>query len=321
MLRRTFLAATAATLSTPAFAQAPAFPNKPVRIVVPLAPGGAADVLARLVADGLGTLWRQPVVVENRPGAGGNIGAEAVARSAGDGYTLLLGTLGIHGASAIYPRLTYDPAKELAPVTVLGDLPNVIVVRPGLEARNLQDLVALARQRPGQLTFGSAGAGSSTHLAGELFMLTAGIQMSHVPYRGSAPALNDLVAGNIDAMFENLPTIPPLVAAGSLRPLAVTSATRSPALPDVPTVEEAGVPGYVATAWLALSAPATVPEPLLEQLNADTRTVLASPVTRARLDKLGITAVGGSVAASRSFFASETEKWNRVIQAAKIRLD
>lgn len=322
MLRRTFAAALAATLSAaPAVAQEPAFPTKPVRIIVPLAPGGSADVLARVVADGLGARWHQPVVVDNRPGAGGNIGAEVVARSPGDGSTLLLGTLGIHGASAIYPHLNYDPAKELSPVTVLGDLPNVIVVTPSVPARNLQELVALARRKPGQLTFGSAGAGSSTHLAGELFLLTAGIQMSHVPYRGSAPALNDLVAGNIDVMFENLPTIPPLVAAGAVRPLAVTSATRTPALPDVPTAEEAGVPGYVATAWLALSAPASTPEPLLERLNADTCAVLASPAVRAKLDSLGITPVGGTIAKSRAFFASETEKWNRVIQTANIRLN
>jgi tripartite-type tricarboxylate transporter receptor subunit TctC len=322
MLRRFLGVAVAAALwATGAAAQAPAFPTKPVRIIVPLAPGGAGDVLARIMADGLGAHWNQPVVVENRPGAGGNIGAEVVARSPGDGYTLLLGTLGIHGASAIYPRLNYDPAKELSPVTVLGDLPNVIVVNPSVPARTLQELVALARARQGQLTFGSAGNGSSTHLAGELFLLTAGVQMSHVPYRGSAPALNDLVAGNIQAMFENLPTIPPLVAAGSIRPLAVTSATRSPALPDVPTAIEAGVPGYVATAWLALSAPASVPEPLLERLNADARAVLASPATRARLDSLGITPVGGTLAESRAFFAAETEKWNRVIQTAQIRLN
>ena len=322
MLRRNFTAAVAAAfLAAPALAQAPAFPAKPVRIIVPLAPGGAGDVLARVVAQGLGALWGQPVVVENRPGAGGNMGAEVVARSPGDGYTLLLGTLGIHGASAIYPHLNYNPAVELSPVTVLGDLPNVIVVKPGLPATTLQELVALARARPGELTFGSAGKGSSTHRAGELFLLTPGLQISHVPYRGSAPALNDLVAGNIDMMFENLPTVPPLVAANSLRALAVTSATRSPALPGVPTVEEAGVPGYVATAWLALSAPASVPEPLLERLNADTRAVLASPAIRARLDSLGITPVGGTLAGSRAFFASETEKWNRVIQTANIRLN
>lgn len=313
------LSATAAPAQTSA--QPPAFPVKPVRIIVPLAPGGSGDVLARIMAEPLGTLWGQPVVVENRPGAGGNIGAEVVARSPGDGYTLLLGTLGIHGASAIYPRLNYDPARELSPVTVLGDLPNVIVVNPAVPARTLQELVALARRQPGQISFGSAGNGSSTHLAGELFMLTAGIQMSHIPYRGSAPALNDLVAGNIQVMFENLPTIPPLVQGNAVRPLAVTSAFRAPAMPDVPTVEEAGVPGYVATAWLALSAPASVPEPLLERLNADARTALAMPAVREKLATLGITPVGGTLAESRAFFASETEKWNRVIQAAGIRLN
>ncbi|MGX9964124.1 Bug family tripartite tricarboxylate transporter substrate binding protein [Roseomonas sp. F4] len=323
MLRQIVAAAFAVALTAlPAAAQTPpAFPVKPVRIVVPLAPGGSGDVLARLMAEYLGALWSQPVVVENRPGAGGNIGAEYVARSPGDGYTLLLGTLGIHGASAIYPRLNYDPAKELSPVTVLGDLPNVIVVHPGVPAQTLQELVALARSRPGQISFGSAGNGSSTHLAGELFMLTAGIQMTHVPYRGSAPALTDLVAGNIQVMFENLPTIPPLARAHALRPLAVTSPVRAPAMPDVPTAVEAGVAGYVATAWLALSAPASVPEPLLERLNADARNVLGTAALRERLAALGITPVGGTLAESRAFFASETVKWNRVIETAGIRLN
>ncbi|WP_431283809.1 Bug family tripartite tricarboxylate transporter substrate binding protein [Humitalea sp. 24SJ18S-53] len=326
MLRHLFAATLAIAVSAmPAMAQvstaSPAFPVKPVRIIVPLAPGGAGDVLARIMAEHLGALWSQPVVVENRPGAGGNIGAELVARSPGDGYTLLLGTLGIHGASAIYPRLGYDPARELSPVTVLGDLPNVIVVNPGLPAQTLMELVALARSRPGQLSFGSAGNGSSTHLAGELFMLTAGIQMTHVPYRGSAPALTDLVAGNIQVMFENLPTIPPLVRGNAVRALAVTSEARAPALPDVPTAQEAGVAGYVATAWLALSAPASVPEPLLERLNADARTILATATVRDRLAALGITPVAGTVAESRAFFASETIKWNRVIQAAGIVLN
>ncbi|WP_421988327.1 Bug family tripartite tricarboxylate transporter substrate binding protein [Roseococcus sp.] len=319
MLRHILAASVAACLSWSA--QAQNFPTRPVRIVVPLAPGGSADVLARIVGEQLGTRWGQPVVVENRPGAGGNIGAEAVARSPGDGYTLLLGTLGIHAASAIYPRLSYDPARELAPVTVLGELPNVIIVNPSLPARNLRELLELARARPGALSFGSAGNGSSTHLAGEAFLLAARVQIAHVPYRGSGPALNDLVAGNIQVMFENLPTVPPLAQAGSVRPLAVTSGHRSPAMPDVPTAEEAGLPGYVATAWLALAAPASVPAPLLERLNADTRAVLAEPALRERLAGLGITPVGGTVAESRAFFASETEKWNRVIQAAGIRLN
>ena len=321
MLRRTFVAAVGAALSAPALAQAPAFPAKPVRIIVPLAPGGAGDVLARVMAEGLGARWGQPVVVENRPGAGGNIGAEAVARSPGDGTTLLLGTLGIHGASAIYPHLSYDPAKDLAPVTVLGDVPNVIIVNPSLPVRSLGELIALARRKPDDISFGSAGNGSSTHLAGELFLMNAQVQMAHVPYRGSAPALNDLVAGNLQVMFENFPTIPPLVAAGAVRPLAVTSASRAPLLPDVPTAGEAGLPGYVATAWFALAAPASVPAPLLERLNADACAVLANPATRSRLESLGVTPMGGTVAESRAFFASETAKWNRVIQTANIRLN
>jgi tripartite-type tricarboxylate transporter receptor subunit TctC len=322
MLRHLLAASVALAVSAAtAFAQAPAFPTKPVRIVVPFSAGGTADVAGRIMAEQLGSLWGQPVVVENRPGAGGNIGAEAVARAPGDGHTLLVGTVGIHAASAIYPNLTYDPARDLAPVTVLIEVPNVVIVNPSLPARDLRDLVALARQKPGQLTFASAGTGSSTHLAGELFLLATGVQMSHVPYRGSSVALNDLVAGNVNLMFENLPTVPPLVQGGAVRPLALTSATRSDALPGVPTAAEAGVDGYVATAWMTLAAPATVPDALLERLNADARRVLALPAVQAHLRQLGATPVGGTVAESRAFFASETEKWNRVIQAANIRVN
>ncbi|HEY8609703.1 MAG TPA: tripartite tricarboxylate transporter substrate-binding protein, partial [Roseomonas sp.] len=217
MLRNLLAAAFAVAVSaTAALAQAPAFPTKPVRIIVPFAPGGTADVAGRIMAEHLGNLWGQSVVIENRPGAGGNIGAEVAARAPGDGYTLVVGTVGIHAASAIYPRLTYDPAKDLAPVTVLIDVPNVIIVNPSVPAQNLQELVALARRQPGQLTFGSAGNGSSTHLAGELFLLSAGVRMSHVPYRGSSLALNDLVAGNVKLMFENLPTVPPLVQGNAI---------------------------------------------------------------------------------------------------------
>lgn len=323
MIRRALLllSCLAPLLPGATLAQPASFPNRPVRIVVPFAPGGTADVMGRVVAEQLGAAWGHQVVVDNRPGAGGNTGAEIVARSPGDGHTLLVGTIGIHAASAIYSRLPYRPDADLAPVTVLAESPNVIVAHPAVPVRTLADLVALARSRPGEITFGSAGNGSSTHLAGELFLLAASVRMAHVPYRGSAPALNDLVAGNIQVMFENLPTIPPHAASGAVRPLAVTSAARSPALPGVPTAAEAGVPDYVATAWFTLAAPASVPAPLLERLNADARAALAKPEVAERLRGLGVTPIGGTVAEARRFFAAETEKWNRVIATAGIRLD
>jgi tripartite-type tricarboxylate transporter receptor subunit TctC len=312
------LVLTGLPLAAPAMAQAP---QRPVRIIVPFAAGGSADVLARLTAQALSARWNQQVVIDNRLGAGGHIGAELVARSPGDGATLLLGSIGIHAASSVYRSLPYNPLTELTPVTLLAEFPNVIVVHPSVPAQNLRELVALARQRPGELSFGSAGNATSTHMAGELFMLASGARFQHVPYRGSSQALNDLMAGNIQLMFENLPTIPSVAREGRVRPLAITSAARSPALPDVPTAEEAGVPGYVATAWFTIAAPAATPPPLLAQLNADLRAVLAEPALRERFAQLGATPVGGSLDESRAFLAAETAKWSRVVSSANIRLD
>ncbi|WP_207541265.1 Bug family tripartite tricarboxylate transporter substrate binding protein [Sabulicella rubraurantiaca] len=302
-------------------AQSAPFPNRPVRIVVPFAAGGTADVLARLVGDRLSAKWNQQVIVDNRPGAGGNIGAEQVARAPGDGHTLLLGTIGIHAASSIYSRLPYNPDTDLAPVTVLAEMPNAIIVHPSVPARTLRELIGLARQQPGALTFGSAGSGSSTHMAGELFMQVAGVRMVHAPYRGSAAALNDLVAGSIQVMFENVPTVPPLAQAGSVRVLAVTSAEPVSALPDAPPATQAGLPDYVATAWMTLAAPSSVPAPLLQRLNADTVAVLNEPPIQQRLAQLGAIKRGLSVDESRRFFAEETQKWTRVIQTADIRVN
>jgi tripartite-type tricarboxylate transporter receptor subunit TctC len=308
-------------LLLPLGAQAQSFPQRQVRIVVPFAAGGSADVMARLTAQALAARWGQPVVVENRLGAGGHVGGEHVARGPADGYTLMLGSIGIHAASSVYRNLTYNPRTELAPVTILAEFPNVIIVNPAVPAQNLRELVALARQRPGEITFGSAGNATSTHLAGELFMLVTGLRFIHVPYRGSSQALNDVMAGNIQLMFENLPTVPPVLRDGRVRALALTSAARSPALPEVPTAEEAGVPGYVATAWFTIAAAGATPAPLLQRLNEDLRAVLAAPALRERFVTLGATPLGGTLAESNAFLAAETEKWTRVVDAAGIRLD
>jgi tripartite-type tricarboxylate transporter receptor subunit TctC len=293
----------------------------PMRMVVPFAAGGTADVLGRIVAQQLGAVTGNTVVVENRPGSGGNIGADVVAHGPDDGSVLLLGTIGIHAASKIYRSLPYDPDKDLQPVTILAEVPNVLIVNPSVQAKDVKEFVALAKEKPGSLNFGSAGNGSSTHMIAELFKLKAGINMTHVPYRGSAPALNDLMAGQIQLMLENLPTALPFIQAGTLRALGVTSAARSPSLPNVPTIAEAGVPGYEATAWFTIAVAGSVPPATVEKLNADIRKVLAEPDVIERFKTLGAVIVGNSVADAKAYCVSETAKWNNVIETAHIKID
>lgn len=292
-----------------------------MRMVVPFAAGGSADVLGRIVAQQLGAMNGGQVVVENRPGSAGIIGAEVVARGPSDGSVLLLGTIGIHAASKIYRTLPIDPNKELQPVTILAEVPNVLIVHPSVPAKDVKEFIALAKAKPGTLNFGSAGNGSSTHMIAELLKLKAGIDMTHVPYRGSAPALNDLIAGQIQVMVENLPTALPFIQSGSVRALGVTSATRSPSLPDVPTIAEAGVPGYEATAWFTIAVASSVPADKVEKLNADIRKVLQQPEVVEQFKALGAVIVGNSVADAKAYFVKETAKWNEVIQASHIQID
>jgi tripartite-type tricarboxylate transporter receptor subunit TctC len=291
------------------------------RIVVPFAAGGTADVLGRIIAQQLSVLNGNQVIVENRPGSGGNIGAEAVARGPTDGSVLLLGTIGIHAASKIYRKLPYDPVKDLQPVTILAEVPNVLIVHPSVAAKDVREFTELARRGPGTLNFGSAGNGSSTHMIAELFKLKAKAELTHVPYRGSGPALNDLISGQIQAMFENLPTALPFIENGNVRALGVTSATRSPSLPSLPTIGEAGVPGYEATAWFTLAVASGTPPATVEKLNAEIRQILQQPDIVARFKGLGAVIVGNSVAEAKSFVESETTKWNGVIDAAGIKID
>lgn len=312
--------ALAVLAATPGSAQE-AYPVRPVRIIVPFSAGGTADVLGRLLAQRLTVLYGQQVIVDNRPGAGGNLGADLVAKAPPDGYTLLLGTIGIHAASGIYRKLPYDPVKDLQPITVLAELPCVVIVHPSLPVSNLADFIAYAQAHPGAVNFGSAGSGTSTHLTGELFKMAAGVNLTHVPYRGSAPALNDLVAGQIQAMFENLPTTPPHIRTGAVRALAVTSATRSPSLPEIPTVAEAGLPGAEATAWFTLAAPAGLPAPVLGQLSRDVTSLLALPEVADQIRELGATPVGGTPDQTARFLAAETVKWTAVIKTADIKVD
>ena len=292
-----------------------------MKMVVPFAAGGTADVLGRIVAQQLGTLHGTQVVVENRPGSGGNIGAEAVARGPADGSVLLLGTIGIHAASKIYKSLPYDPDKDLQPVTILAEVPNVLIVHPSVSAKDVKEFLALVKEKPGELNFGSAGNGSSTHMIAELFKLKAKANLTHVPYRGSAPALNDLVSGQIQLMFENLPTALPFIENGNVRALGVTSATRSASLPSLPTIGEAGVPGYDATAWFTVAVAGSVPTATVEKLNADIRKILKEPDVVERFNKLGAVIVGNNVSEAKAFVASETAKWNNVIETAQIKID
>ena len=302
-------------------AAAQQYPSKPIRLIVPFVAGGSADVLGRVLAQRWTQQYGQQVVVENRPGSGGHVGAEAAARAAPDGYTIVFGTIGIHAAYGIYSKLGYDPARDLQAVAMYADVPCVIIVHPSVPAKNVVEFIALAKKNPGYLNFGSAGSGSSTHMAGEWFKLVTGVSLTHVPYKGSAQAMQDLLGGQIESMFENLPTAIAQIKAGKVRALGMTSKMRSPSMPEVVTVAEAGVPGFEATAWFTIAAPAKVPADIVRKLNADMNAFLKAPEMQPRWIEMGVVPLGGSPADAEKFFVSEREKWNKVIKAAGIRGD
>ena len=321
MKRRTLCAQAAGLLLAASLAPARAEDAKTVRLVVPFAPGGAADILGRIVAERLPAVTGQAVVVDNKPGASGHVGAQIVARSPGDGATLLVGTIGIHAACASYRKLAYNPAKDLQPVIVLGESPNIVLVPAASPWKTFADFLADARAHPGQVSYASAGPGSSVHMVTALFELASGTKMNHIPYKGSGPALTDLIGGQVQVMFDNMSSGLPQVRSGKLRVLAVTSAQRDPRLPDVPTIAESGVPGYAGTSWFTIAAPASMPAAQVERLNRDLQRVLASPEVAQRFDHLGITYKPNTPAEAAAFFRSETTKWNRVIAAAGLQLD
>ena len=309
--------ALAAALAPAALAQQD-FPNKGLRIVVPFTAGGSSDVQARMLAERLGRLYKQPVVVDNRPGAGGHIGGKSVVDAPADGYTLMLGSIGLHATYGVYKKLPYNPSTDFKVLTVLAEMPHVIVANPGLPAGNVQELVALARKQPGSLNFGSAGVGSSVHMIGELFKVSADAPMTHVPYRGSAAAMNDLLGGQIQLMFENPPTTLAHVRNGKLKALAVTGKTRSSALPEVPTVAEAGLGGFEATSWTTIAVGAKVPDAIADKLSADIRKIIRSPEFVEALAAQGMTPVASSREAAAKFIAAEKQRWDRVIQKADL---
>jgi tripartite-type tricarboxylate transporter receptor subunit TctC len=305
-----------------ALGQAPTYPTRPIRIVVPFPPGGATDILARDVAQKLTDAWGQAVIVDNRPGAGGNIGSELVAKAAPDGYTLEMGTVGTHAINAsLYAKMPYDHVKDFAPVILVASVPNVLEVNPALPVNSVAELIAYAKANPGKLNFASSGNGTSIHLSGELFKVMAGVQMTHVPYKGSAPALQDLIAGQVQLMFDNLPPSLPQIKAGKLRALAVTSAARASALPDVPTVAEAGLPGFEASSWFGVLAPAGTPPAIVAKLNAEIARWLATPEAKEKLAKQGADAAGGSPEDFAKHIAAETAKWAKVVKESGAKID
>ncbi|MCU0973209.1 MAG: tripartite tricarboxylate transporter substrate binding protein [Burkholderiales bacterium] len=298
------------------------WPTRPIRMIVPFAPGGTTDIIARIIAPRMAEGLGQPVVVENRPGAGGNVGAEQVARAAPDGYTMLLGTPGPLATNvSLMKQMPYDPAKDFTAIGQVVSVQSVVVVNAQQPFQTLADLVAYAKRNPGKLTYGSGGAGSSPHLAGELLKAQAGIFMVHLPYRGDALAVNDLLGGQISAMVANIAGVLPHVKSGKLRALAVAGPKRSPLLPEVPTVSESGLPNYSVTGWAGLVAPAGTPAPIVAKLNAELNRVLNSPDVAERIAQQAAEPAPGSAAAFDSFIRSELSRWAEVIKRSRITLD
>jgi tripartite-type tricarboxylate transporter receptor subunit TctC len=310
-------------------AQADTWPNKPVRIIVPFAPGGTTDILARAIAPELTKAFGQSFYVENKAGAGGNLGAEVVAKSPGDGYTLLMGTVGTHGINrALYDKLPYDPIKDFVPITLVAGVPNVMVVNADkAKERNINtvaDFIAYAKAHPGQLNMASSGNGTSIHLAGELFKSMSGTFMVHFPYKGSGPALLDLMGGSTDVMFDNLPSALPLIKSGKLKALAVTSSQRSGALPDLPTVEQAGGPtlkGYEASSWFGLLAPAGTPMEVVNRIQQEVTKSLSTPVIKEKMLAQGAIPGGMTSAEFAKFIDAEHKKWAQVVKASGAKVD
>ena len=312
--------AMAVQFSTEALAQT--YPTKGLRFIVPFAPAGSTDIFARLIGERLAVALGQPVVIENRAGVGGNIGADAVAKSAPDGYTLLMATTGVMAINnALYRNMPFDAAKDLEPVIFIASITNALVVPVDSELKSVGDLLAAAKVAPGKLTFASSGSGASTHMSAELFKLMSGVDLLHVPYKGSGQAMPDVISGRVSMMFENMPGAVSYINGGKLRILAVTGLKRSPVMPDVPTVAEAGVPGYESLSWSGIAVAAGTPREVIARLNKEVNAILASPEMRQKLAEQGADAIGGTPEAFAEHIRSERDKWARVIRSANIAVN
>ncbi len=291
------------------------WPTKPIRLVVPFSAGGNTDIVARLFAQELSKALGQPVIVDNKPGAAGNIGADAVAKSPPDGYTFVMGTVGTHAINAsLYKKMPYDTVKDFTPVTLLASVPNVLVIDPALPVKSVKELVAYGKAHPGKLNFASSGVGTSIHLSGEMFRITTGLDMTHVSYKGSPPALTDLMGGQVQLMFDNLPTSLPYIKAGKLRALAVTTAKRVPSLPDVPTMVEAGFPGFETGSWFGVLAPAGTPKEIITKLSTELLRILKTPEMQEKLLQQGAQPVGLGPEDFAAHIKSEMAKWGKVVK-------
>ena len=300
----------------------PQYPAKPIRWVVPFPAGGPLDIVARVIGRQLNDAWGQPVIIDNRAGAGGNIGADAVARAPADGYTIVMGALSTHAVNnSLYRKLPFDPVKDFAPVTMISEVPNILVLNPGVPAKSVKELIAYARANPGKLNFGSGSTGSAGHLAGELFKTMAGLDMTHVPYKGSAPAVTDLLAGQLQLMFDNLASALPNVKAGRLRALAVTTLKRSPFVPELPTIAESGLPGFDVSTWFGVMAPAATPKPIIGKLHDEIVRILFLPEVKERLAAMGAEPAGNTPEQFGAFIGSEIVKYAKVVKDSGARVD
>jgi len=324
-IRGALVALVVATTAFAAAAQDPAaqFPSRPIRIVVPFPPGGVTDRLARVIAQKMQENWGQPVVAENRPGASGMIAAEAVAKSPPDGYTLMMGHIGTHAINvSLFDKLPYDPVRDFAPISLLVSVPNVLLLHPSVPAGSVQELIVLAKQRPGTLNFASPGSGTSGHMSGELFKSLAGVDIVHVPYKGPGPALQDVVAGQVNMLFDTVASSMPQVRAGKLKGLAVTARERTPIAPEIPTMEEAGVRGYEIAPWFAAYAPAGTPAPVIGKLQSEMARILLLPDVRAAfVDQQGMTLIGSTPGELSAHMQREIAKWATVVKATGARAD
>ena len=322
--RRQLLRLAAGAAALPAvsrYARAQGFPNRHVKMIVPFPPGGGGDGIGRPLANRLSEVWGQQVVVENRGGAGGNLGAQATVQSQPDGYTILLGSAFLAINPYLYPNSGYDGVADLAPVTLLTVIPNLMIVPNSSPAKTVQEFIAFANANRGKTTFGSSGIGASPHLTGELFKRTAGIEMQHIPYRGANPALSDLIPGRIDAMFTNMPGVLPHVRSGSVRGVAVSSATRSPFASDIPTIAESGLPGFEVTTWWGLFLPAKTPREIVAKIQADTAAALLHASVRERYEFVGAPATSSSPAELAALLKTDLQKWGPIIKAANIKAE